>query len=274
MKIKFALNTLMLNPDLNILEKIKIASKAGFCGIEPWINELTSPSDIKKCCSDYGISIPTVELLNGWFENDGELMGVKNSHDAIIEECKRRMNICADIGAEWIICTPSFSHRNHFGSWDQGVEYFRELITLGEVTGCKPTIEFMGQTGQIYNFDLCKKFIEDVGHDARMIIDSYHLWRGGGKIDDFNGVNKEKISVFHISDADKNIIRENHMDRDRVMPLDGHINLFLFANLIHDIEYDGFVNIGVYNRSLWKTNQLFLAQSAMSRLKLIFHNSF
>lgn len=251
-EMKFCINTLMMSPSYNIFDKIKIASKNKFLGIEPWINELEYENlkDVLNCCKDHGIEICTVEQIRGWFENDGELMGVADNHHEILEECKRRMNICASLECKWIIATPAFSHRNHFSSWEQGVVYFNELWNIGKEIGCLPTIEFMGQTKQINNFSKCEKFLKDVDKGT-MIIDAYHLWKSGGQMDEFINFDKEKISAFHISDADKNISRENHMDRNRVMPTDGQIDLYKFAEAVKATGFSGFVNAGVYNKNLW-----------------------
>ena len=262
----------MFSPELDIFDKIKIASNNNFIGIEPWIDELEHKNikDIKKCCEDFNVQIPSVQNINGWFENDGDLMGVSDNHEDIILECKKRMELCVSINSKWIVAAPAFSHRNHFGSWEQGVNYFNELLKIGKEMGCLPSIEFIGQTKQINNFEKCKKFIEDVNSEGTMIIDSYHLWKSGGSMEDFLNYDKNKISVLHISDADKNIDRKSHMDRNRVMPLDGQIDLRKFASVAKSIGFDGFVNAGVYNKKLWELDANEVCKDLHDRLTLIF----
>lgn len=272
--MRYCINTLMFNENLSIFDKIKIASKAGYSAIEPWIKELEgiNYTDIVKCCEDYQIQIPTVELISGWFENDGGLMDVEDDHLKIRDECKRRMEISSNVKSKYIIATPAFSHRNHFGSWQQGIDYFLELLELGKDFDCYPTIEFMGQTKQINNFDLCKKFIHDLHHEkAKMIIDSYHLWKSNSCMDEFKDYNSNLISVFHMSDADKNITRENHRDRDRVLPGDGQADLKLFAKTVKS-KGDFYVNLGVYNKLLWQQDQLLMAKEALSKAVSIFED--
>ena len=266
--MKYCINTLMFSSKLDIFEKIKISSMAGFEGIEPWINEIENenPKDIVKCMSDNKISITTITGLFGWFENDGQLMNVTDDRHAITDECKRRLELGAKINCPYAVSTTSFSHRNHFANWQQGIDRYSELIDIGKSIGCMPTLEFIGQTSQINNFFLCEKFLKDVKKESKMIIDSYHLWRGGGSTDDFKNYDPNKISVFHISDANKNIPRTQHMDRNRVMPLDGQIDLMLFARTIKKINYNGFVNIGVYNKCLWSLNPLEMATNPFKKL--------
>lgn len=262
----------MLNPELNLFEKIKIAHKANFHGIEPWMNEFEkiSKKDLVKCCEDYGIEIKTSIAIKGYFENDGELMDVADDHEIIFEECKRRMELSVEIGAKWIIVCPAFSNRNHETTWEQSIDYYKKLYDLGKKIGCEPTLEFIGATKQIYNFKLCKKFLDHISHETTMVIDAYHLWRGGGGMDDFCDFAPERISCLHISDADKLISCELHRDRDRVMPLDGKIDLKVFAETAKKIGYKSFVNAGVYNPKLWEMDQLDMAKLCMERMVMIF----
>lgn len=265
----------MFSPELNLIEKIKVASVVGFHGIEPWVEELQKfpAKDVVKCCGDCGIEITAIQQLKGWFETDGGLMNVSNDHINIFDECKRRMELAISVGSKWIVSAPSLSNRGFFNDWSQGVFYFKKLLEIGKSIGCLPSLEFLGQTKQIYNFSLCEKFIDDVKDDsATMIVDSYHLWRGGGEMNDFENYPKEKISMFHISDADKRIERDIHMDRNRVLPLDGKLNLNLFAESIKKIGFDGFVNAGVYNKSLWDIDPIQMAYDCLNRMKIIFQS--
>lgn len=262
----------MFSSDMNLLEKIRVAGESGFDGIEPWVNEfeLLSIKDVVKCCNDYNILIPTMIKIAGWFEDDGGLMNVGDNHDEIIEECKRRMDLSVSVGCGWIVAVPCFSHRGKVGEWNKGVDYFCELMDIGKVIGCDPTIEFIGQTDLINNFSICKKFIDEVGNGCRMVIDSYHLWRGGGSVDDFVGIDASQVSVFHISDADRMILREDHRDSDRVMPLDGKIELEKFAMNVKNVDSNCFVNIGVYNKKLWLMNSFEMCRDSLKRLRKLF----
>lgn len=263
----------MFNPELDIFNKIKIASAAGFDGIEIWHNEIVNENlnDVAKCLSDHNIKPTTIVGILGWFENDGNLMNVDDNEEKIFEECKRRIETGCKIKCPYIIAAPAFSHRNHFASWEQGVDRYNKIVEFGIIMGCVPTLEFIGQSSQINTFFLCEKFLNDLHSDTKMIIDSYHLWRGGGSMDDFINYDAKKISVFHISDANKNINRLEHKDRDRVMPFDGRLDLHLFKNCIKKINYDGFINLGVYNKNLWKIDPIVMAKDGLKRLQTLFN---
>lgn len=251
--------------------KIEIAAKAGYDAIEPWIKEIDefitrggTLKEIKDCLDTNNIVISSVEQLVGWWELDGDLMSVADDHNAILEECKRRLAICDELDGRYLIMTPTFSHREHYATIEQGVKYYQELLSLGYKT--IPTIEFMGQTGQIDTIEKCIDFINKVGN-AKMVVDAYHLWRGGGKIEDFRKATKDQISVLHISDCNPLISRKHHWDRNRVMPGDGGIDLKLFIQIAKELDYDGFLNIGVYNQSLWSRNPHEVAKEGLDKMK-------
>ena len=60
------------------------------------------------------------------------------------------------------------------------------------------------------------------------------------------------------------------MDRDRVMPLDGQIDLKLFSETVKSMQYDGYINLGVYNKKLWDENPLEVARLGITRLRILF----
>ena len=253
--MKFIINTKLIDP-ASIEQKIKIASETGWDGVELWIRDIDNckykPSQINRIMNDFGLECPTLEQINGWFENDGGLMGVSNNHADILGECRRRLEIAKELSCRYLIACPSFSHRGFSASEQQGVEYFIELLNIGKEIGVMPSIEFMGQTGQINTVDSCLSFLNKVDEpDAKMVVDAYHLWKGSGTIDDFKKVKLEQISVLHISDADPDISRCNHWDRHRVIPTHGCIDLNRFVSICHSIGYDGDICVGVYNPKYW-----------------------
>lgn len=244
----WSLNTLFIKPTL-IKEKIKSCENTRFKALELWIEEIENdPKEVKKMLNDCGLFVSSVEKLCGWFENDGELMGVKNNHLEIIKECERRIELCSMVGAKKIIACPAFSHRGHFSSMERGINHFLEIKEIGEKYGVEVTLEFMGQTKQINTLSKALSFYEKT--KSRLVIDAYHLWKSneGKRLKD---IEKEKISLLHISDANKEILKEVHKDSDRVLPGEGCINLREFIFDAYQMNYDQEIALGVYNPKFW-----------------------
>jgi sugar phosphate isomerase/epimerase len=53
------------------------------------------------------------------------------------------------------------------------------------------------------------------------------------------------------------------------MPGDGAIDLKLFMQIAKELEYDGYLSIGVYNQSLWLRDPYEVANEGLSKMKLL-----
>jgi len=229
--------------------KLKATAAAGFTGVELWLEDLIGwrAGEVRHLLNDHGLTAVSLEKIAGWFEIDGDLMGVGDQD--IEDECKKRLSLAAHIGIPYVIAVPSFSHRGRSATLAQGVDRFRRLLKIGRQEGATPTIEFMGQTAQINTAERCVEFLNLVGA-GRMVVDAYHLWKGGS-IQDFTLVGKDQISLLHISDADPLVAKKDHRDRDRVAPGSGIIDLKRFITIAKDMEYFGPISVGVYNPVWW-----------------------
>ncbi len=244
--------------------KIRNSAKAGFTAMELWIDEVEdyckqghTLADVNRMLADNNIKCLSTIKIEGWFENDGELMGVADDHRQIMGECRRRMEIAKTLGSPYIIACPSYSHRGHSAELQQGVDYFYEILELGREVGIVPTIEFLGQSGQINTIEICMDFLKRVNHpDGKMVVDSYHLWRGGGKIEDFAKADVSIVSMLHINDITPEIDRAVYRDRNRILPGDGVLDLTRFIAIAREMGYSGVVSLGVYNRALWERDSL------------------
>jgi 2-keto-myo-inositol isomerase len=262
----------MIKDSYNLIEKIKLASGFNYEGIEPWLYEIDNTKDILNCCKDYNIEIPSLEVIQGYMEKDLGLLNILNENQ-IFDKIKQQFEIADQINAQYLIITPPFSHRGYNNCWKASVERYVELYDFCiKNFHCKPALEFMGQTKLINNFDKCVNFLNDIKcEDAKIIIDSYHLWRGGSDMNDFKNFNTEHIALFHISDACKDIVKELHRDRDRVLPLDGQIDLFSFAQTIKKINYNGYISVGVYNPSIAECSSDYVLRETKRRLDILFN---
>jgi 2-keto-myo-inositol isomerase len=249
-------------------EKINAISNAGYDGVELWLEDIVGmrPSEYKKLIVDAGLYVPTCIKIAGWFEGDGSQMKlVSNDRKKIMDECKRRIELGAEIGAEYIIAVPARDDRGFYADMEEGAQYFNELLEFGKKIGCEPTIEFVGQTSQIKTIDSCLDFLSLVD-GGKMVVDAYHIWRGGDSFESMKKLSLDKISILHISDRNPSIDRLSHKDSDRLMPGDGDIDLKIFISEAKKLGFDGYISIGVYNPKNWNRNPNEVSNEAMKKL--------
>lgn len=271
-----------MNSDMcsgTFVEKIKSFYEAGFKGCELRVSskdvddctkkfiDLKQAKELKKILNDLNLKVVSVFKLHGWFELDGKLMGVNDNWLEIYDECKKRMEIGKELNSDYIITCPSYSHRNHYATIEEGRERYLKLIELGKQIGISPTLEFMGQTKQINTLQKCLEFLNGLDEDLKIVADSYHFWRGGGNLKDIEQLNVKKISIVHIADADPNIKREIHKDTDRPMPTDGFLDLKKFLSYL--VNYNNFYSVGSYKYFDQPSN--YVAKIAFDKIKGLFN---
>ena len=104
--MKLALNssTIKTTP---LLEKIAVAGRAGYEGIELWAVELYEHvgrggeiSDVEKALDDHGLEVPCFIAVRNWGETAGR------EYQLALEEARRRFELAARFGSPLMICTP------------------------------------------------------------------------------------------------------------------------------------------------------------------------
>ena len=262
--MNLAINTLIFGP-VSLESKLEACAKAGFEFVELWHDEVLEfgVSRSRALLRKLNLKVSSLEVLRGWFELDGGLMGVDDRESSIFEACRERMQIASDLECPFVIACPSFSHRGKFSSLEEGAQRYLRLLDLGDSLGVCPALEFMGQTGQINSLRKAVEFYNLVS-DSRMklVIDAYHIWRSGNESSGLDRIPSSNLALFHVSDAQPNIPRQEHRDRDRVLPGDGCINLkdfLIYANLINS---EAVLSIGVYNPMYWDKDPILTAETA------------
>ena len=87
----YCLNSSTIRP-ASLLEKIRIASAAGYRAIELWNDDLNthvqaggSLREIKQALDDAGLQVPTVIAVHGWLGSSGQ------AHQRALDEARQRM---------------------------------------------------------------------------------------------------------------------------------------------------------------------------------------
>jgi len=262
----YSLNCSTIKP-ARLLDKIRIASETGYAAIELWhddidayLSEGGSLADVRNALSDAGLAVPTTIYLKGWFDTVGE------EHTAALDECKRRMNQSAEVGARHIISGPPLGKTDH----ELGAANYRELLEIGLSIGVKPALEYLGFADEFNNIGAAVDVINRADHPESTIVhDPFHIFRGGGSIEAVGTLNPEQIAVFHFNDAPAQPPREQQHDADRVMPGDGHLDLKQLVSLLRKIGYDGCLSLELFREDLWEQDPLEVARVGLEKMRAV-----
>ncbi len=269
-KFGYCLNTsTIMGQKLTIVEQMKVAAKAGFGAVEPWLRDLDeyargggSLAELKTRIADLGLKIPSAIGFAEWAVDD-EPRRAKG-----LEQMKRDMETVAAIGGTRIAAPPAGATDRADMDLRKVADRYRAILEIGDEVGVVPQVELWGFSKSLSRLGEVAMVAIDSRHPKACILaDVYHLYRGGS---DFSGLallRGQALGVFHLNDYPADPPRDRITDAQRVYPGDGVAPLkTLFRSLV-EIGYDGFLSLELFNREYWKQDALKVAQMGFEKLR-------
>jgi len=123
----------------------------------------------------------------------------------------------------------------------------------------------------VYTIDQAWQIVEDADHpDASIIMDPFHILRGGGPIESIAKVPGEKVAIWHWNDAPGDKPFAEQSDADRVLPGDGIGPLREIEQLALAQGYEGYVSLELFNPDLWDQDPIEVAKIGMEKMQAYF----
>jgi len=266
---RFCLNTATLQGfKLPIDEEAKLAAKAGYTAVEPWIRQLDAYveaggtlADLGKQFRDLGLVIPSAIGFFEWAvdEDDRRAKG--------LEEARRSMEAVRAIGGLRLAAPP-------FGVTDRDdldsrvlAERYRTLLQLGDEMGIVPELEVWGFSRTLGTLGEAAQVAIAADHpDSCLLPDVYHLYKGGSGFNGLSMLNGKSIPAFHMNDFPAQPPRERIGDADRVYPGDGIAPLGDILRDLHAIGFEGYLSLELFNREYWKTDAETVARTGLAKM--------
>jgi 2-keto-myo-inositol isomerase len=253
-----------------ITEEIDIAARAGYRGMEPWVDELKryaegggSLPDLAKRFADAGISVESAIDFFEWAVDD------EGRRRKALEAARASMELVRKIGGKRIAAPP-------VGATDRPLdprrvaERYRDLLELGDAIGVVPQAEVWGFSKTLGQLGEGAMVAIESGHPKACILpDVFHLYKGGSSLEGVRLLSPAAVHVFHVNDYPAQPPREKITDADRVYPGDG---VAPYKSLLRDLRKGGFrvmLSLEVFNRDYWKQDPLAVAQKGFEKLKAL-----
>lgn len=258
------LDTATIRP-ASLINKVKIAAKAGFDAIEPWDGELSeyeknggNLKDLGKQIRDLGLFVPSVIGL--W----NALPPTKALFDASLKDTRRRMRMASDIGAQHIQTIPNTVGENFDRKWV--TDRYRDIIEIGlKEYNIKPALVFvkffpLKTLGQAAGIAL------DTNHPAAMIIpDVYHMYISEGGFEGLKLMKGNAFAIFQFNDAPPAPALAELEDKHRVYPGDGILPLPSILKDLKETGFKGCVSLEMYNPQYWKEDLQTVAETGLRK---------
>lgn len=268
--IRFCLNTSTISGQkLGILKNIEIAGRAGYDGIELWIDDVkqfissgNTLNELKRKLKENNITVENAIGFATWIVDD------KRVRETAFAQTKSEMEMMAELGCKRIAAPPSGATEGKELSLLEIAERYRELIELGLKTGVMPQLEIWGSSLNVNRLGQALFIAAEANHpEARILADVYHLYRGGSNFNGLQIMSGKTFEIFHMNDYPLNTSREKLTDADRVFPGDGVAPI---KQIIRDISLAGgmkVLSLELFNQNYWNRDAIEVATEGLHKMK-------
>jgi len=265
------INTSTLRGSLE--EKVRATAKAGFDSIELWSGDLSRIEkegkpldDLRKLLADLGLSVPNV--IGIWSPMPPDEAEKAKRY----EQLKPQLAQAAKVGSKHIAAVPAPDRPDIDVRW--AARRYRELLELGRQFGITIAIEFLGPLKGIHTLGQAAAIaIEADSPDARIIPDTFHVYRGGSSFAGVRHLAGSLYALWHFNDVPKEPPREQLRDGDRILPGDGILPL---PQLLKDLWASGFrgpLSVELFNQELHKKDPFEVAALCMEKMNALIAKS-
>ena len=256
---------------LGLVKELETASKAGFRSVEIWMDTLQdylknggTVADVRKRLGDLGIKVENAIGFAPWIVDD-ETIRTKG-----VEQLKREMELLAQIDCKRVATPPVGAQSPGSPKVDlyKAAERYRTILDLSDQTGVVPQLELWGFSPNLNRLGEVMFIAIESGHpSARLLLDIYHLYKGGSGSVSLPLVGKSAIEVFHVNDYPASFTREKITDADRVFPGDGVAPIKDTLKQIKRTDRPIVLSLEVFNKAYYAQDAQTVANTAMSKMK-------
>lgn len=256
---------------LSLVEEIAIAEKAGYRGMEPWVEELERYAssgkpleDLGKRFRDAGISVESTIGFFEWIVDDPD------RRRKALESARRSMDLVRRVGGKRLAAPPVGATDHSLPDLLRVAERYRALLELGDQIGVVPEVEVWGFSKTLGRLGEAALVAMEADHPSACILpDVYHLHRGGSGLGGIKLLSPRAIRVFHFNDYPAEPPREKLTDANRVYPGDGVAPLKALLQDLHDGGFQLMLSLELFNRQYWTQDPLTVARTGFEKMNAL-----
>ena len=254
-------------------QEVEIAAKAGFNGIEPWIPNLRKfvedggkLADLGKKIADLGLTVDSAIGFAQWIVDD------EKARANGLEEAKRDMDMLRQIGGTRIAAPPVGAHGGDAPKidLDAAAERYAALQKVGDDCGVLPQLEVWGFSKNLSRLGEIAYVAASTGHaQTLLLLDAYHLYKGGSDFAGLDLFSDESLQVFHINDYPAAPPREQMNDSHRVYPGDGIAPMTQILKSLGGRGRSVTLSLELFNPDYWKQDAQEVANTGLGKMKAV-----
>jgi len=254
---------------LGFVKELEVASKAGFRSVEIWIESLqkylssgATTADVRRLFNSLGLTPENAIGFAPWIVDD-EATRTKG-----LEQLRREMDMLAQIGCKRVAAPPMGATQQPGLDLRKAGERYRAILEIGDQTGVVPHLEMWGASKNLSRLSELMFVAAESGHkSARLLLDVYHLYKGGSSLDSLALVGKPSIEIFHVNDYPAQPARETITDADRVYPGDGIAPVSAILKAIRNPDRPVIISLELFNKTYYAKDALEVVKTGLAKVK-------
>lgn len=269
----YCLNTSTIrNCGLRIQEKIQLAARVGYQGIELWVSEIEeylkdggSLAELRAIIDQNGIKVPNLIAFFQWANPDPERRA------KALEEARSVFEMAQKLNCPYIAAPPSGITEMSDLPLKDIAGYYRDLLKATQDTGAKPLLEFWGHSKKLGSLAEAIQVLKLTGdQNVLLLCDVFHAAKTEGSFELLKELKGTQLGLFHVNDYPQATDIRQLTDAQRVYPGDGVAPLRQIFNTLKKIGYTGMLSLELFNREYEKSGAEHVARTGLEKMKQVF----
>jgi 2-keto-myo-inositol isomerase len=265
--MKFCVNE-ATTMETDIVTDIKAYATAGFKGMEVWlekVDKIAGKHPVKEIASllkDNGVA------ATGGCAAFGLMLGEGEEKKKALSELKRKLDICATLGAP-VIIIPSDSGSITPENFERSVKNLSEAGEVAAKYDIQLALEFIKGSPLLGCLATTNDMVRKIDREnVGVLFDTFHFYVGISKIADIRNMPEGKLFFVHINDC-IDIPRETMQDCHRTYIGNGIFPVKEMVDEINATGYDGWFSFEIFDQAEWKEDPFKVAEKAYKSLQTL-----
>ena len=280
-KFRYCLNMSTINSSqIPLREQLKIASQAGYDSVELWLRDVDTfeknggdLKTVRKELDDLGLGVDSAIAFGKWIVDDDK------ERASGLETCKRDMDRLRQLGGRRMAAPPAgatdLGPSGKRIDLDAAAARYAALLELGRAHEVIPQVELWGFSKNLSKLaEVLYIAAAANSADACILLDVYHLYKGGSDFSNLGLVPGTKMYCLHMNDYPATPPRDTIADRDRVYPGDGVAPMDHILQTLVRGGFSGTLSLELFNRTYWAQDPGEVARTGLAKMKAAVASAF
>ena len=257
------------NCGLSIQEKIELAARVGYNGIELWVAEIETYlsdggtlSQLRAIVDQNAINVPNLIAFFQWANPDAQ------QREKALEEAIGVFEMAQALACPYVAAPPSGVADREDIPLKDIAGYYQDLLLATQGLGVKPLLEFWGHAKTLGSLKEVMEVLSILDNpEVLLLADVFHMAKTEGSFELLGELSGVQLGLFHLNDYPYAPDLRRLTDAQRVYPGDGVAPLRQIFDTLKQIGYTGVYSLELFNKEYEEAGAEHVAQTGLAKMK-------